>query len=585
MLVGHGKQLLKPETIELMFSDQLNGAGGGFRFGLGFAIKEIELGTGDAKRKAKEVSWGGYASTDFRIVPDEGLFQIFFRQRVPSQHGLASQTFPIIYRGLSTAKVSDSGGDRDLPRASWPQFRGVNSSGIATGPAPPIEFGPGTNELWKTPVAAGHSSPCISGDRIFLTTFDESSKELAVVCLDKETGETRWRRSVPTEKIEKGHPSFNPASSSPACDGDRVVAYFGSFGLICFDLDGAKLWEVPMPLAKSFGGNAASPIIVGDRVILYRGCYVDHFLLAVDKETGDELWRVPQDEPFTGEMACTACPIVASDKLIVHTARSLQAFNLNNGEQIWETKCATTATSTPVIAGDQVIVAAWNKMGEPALRPEFPSFDELLERHDEDKSGSIGSGEFPELWIFHRPDGAEAPMNGAKIGFKRTDSDQDGNIDRDEWERTLEGIKRFRAGYQNHGILTVPIESRGVVDTQSVRTLETEGIPEVPSPLFDGKYIYFVKNGGVLTCIDHQTGDRVYRMRTRGRGTHYASPLIAEDKLFTVAGDGKITVIQLGPEPKILAVNDMKASVYATPAIVGGVLYVRTHRSLHAFGE
>lgn len=467
----------------------------------------------------------------------------------------------------------------------WPQFRGVNSSGIATGPAPPIEFGPNKNELWRTPLAAGHSSPCICGDRIFLTTFEQRSKKLAVVCLDRNTGKIRWQRIVPTKEIEKGHPSFNPASSSPACDGERVVAYFGSFGLVCFDVAGEKLWEIPMPLAKSFGGNAASPIIAGDRVILYRGCYVDHFLLAVDKETGKELWRVHQDEPFTGEMASTACPIVVGDKLITHTVRSLQAFDITSGEQIWIAKCATTATSTPIVSGDEVIVAAWNKLGEPALRPSFPNFEQLVKEHDQDGNGTIGREEFPELWIFHRPEGAEAPMNGAKINFRRTDSDGNGQIDAQEWASQIRGIEKFRQAYSTHGILAVPLDSHGVVDVDSVRTLETQGIPEVPSPVSDGRHLYFVKNGGILTCLDLATGDRVYRTRTRGRGTHYASPLIADDKLFTVSGDGQISVLKLGAKPNVLAVNDMQEPVYATPAIVDGILYVRTHSALYAFGK
>ena len=152
---------------------------------------------------------------------------------------------------------------------------------------------------------------------------------------------------MPTDQIEKGHPSFNPASSTPACDGQRVAAYFGSFGLICFDMDGKELWNFKMPLARSFAGNATSPVIVGDRVILYRGTYVDHFLLAVDKRSGKELWRMPQDESFTSEMACTACPIVAGDKVIVHTVRSIQAFDISTGQRIWVAKCNTTATSTP----------------------------------------------------------------------------------------------------------------------------------------------------------------------------------------------------------------------------------------------
>ncbi|MBC8876661.1 MAG: serine hydrolase [Planctomycetes bacterium] len=95
-----GKQLLKPDTIRLMFTDQLNGVAGGFRFGLGFAIAEVEIGSGESARKRSQYSWGGYASTDFRLVPEERLFQIVVRQRVPSSHELANRLFPIIYRGM-----------------------------------------------------------------------------------------------------------------------------------------------------------------------------------------------------------------------------------------------------------------------------------------------------------------------------------------------------------------------------------------------------------------------------------------------------------------------------------------------------
>lgn len=75
--------------------------------------------------------------------------------------------------------------------ADWPQFRGPNSAGIATGPAPPVEFGPGKNELWRVSVKSGHSSPCVVGDVIFLTTYDEQQKQLAVICIDRASGETR----------------------------------------------------------------------------------------------------------------------------------------------------------------------------------------------------------------------------------------------------------------------------------------------------------------------------------------------------------------------------------------------------------
>ncbi|MHC4403232.1 MAG: outer membrane protein assembly factor BamB family protein, partial [Planctomycetota bacterium] len=457
-------------------------------------------------------------------------------------------------------------------RADWPQFRGPNSAGVANGATVPIEFGPGKHELWSLPLDSGHSSPCIVGDSIFLTTYDGDRERLEVVCIARDEGVIRWRRHVPTEEMETGHPSFNPASSTPASDGERVVAYFGSFGLICFDVGGEKLWDISMPLAKSFAGNATSPAIVDDRVILYRGNYVDHFLLAIDKETGKQLWKVQQDEPFVGELACTSCPIVANDKLIVHSARALQAFEISSGREIWVAKCATTATSTPVLAGEEVIVAAWNKMGEPALRPAFPSFEELIAAHDKDNDKLISRDELPRLMVFHRPEGAEAPQNGAALRFSAADKNQDGEITADEWDLQLRQLGDFRARYDTHGMLAVRIDSQGMVDPEQIRTLERQGIPEVPSPLFHDGFIYFVKNGGVLTCLELETGKRAYRMRTRGTGTHYASPIIADGKLFCTAGNGRITVLSLGPKPKILAVNDMGDGTYATPAIVEGTL-------------
>lgn len=467
----------------------------------------------------------------------------------------------------------------------WPQFRGVNSSGIAVDDIP-VEFGPGQKELWHIDIGPGHSSPVVVGDSIFLTTFDKARKQLSVVRIAKSDGKIIRTRSVTVGEFEKWHhPSFNPASSTVACDDECVVAYFGSFGLICFDFAGEERWRIEMPPAKSYAGNAASPMIAGDKVILYRGNQVDHFLLAVNKKTGDGIWKVPQDEPFAMELACTSCPIIKDNILIAHTARSVQAFDVNTGERIWVTKCATTATSTPVLAGDEVIVAAWNKMGEPALRPKFPSFEELVQKHDDDENKLISRDEFPKLWIFHRPEGAEAPQNGAPMRFQGADKNKDGEIDVDEWNGVLKGIAKFREGYKTHGLLAIPINSKGVVGSGEVRTLATRAIPEVPSPLVHDGIVYCVKNSGLLSCIELKTGELLSKVRTRGKGTHYASPIISGNRLYSTAGDGTISVLSLGPKPKILAVNKMDGRTYATPAVSDSVLFVRTHKRLYAFAK
>ena len=480
---------------------------------------------------------------------------------------------------LSAVRIAGAGAGDE-----WSQFRGPNSSGVAGPASVPVEFGPGHNALWQVAAGPGHS-PCLFKSSIFLTTFDRANNTVSVVSRNVETGALNWQTDFSVRRFEKGHPSFNPASSSPACDGDLVVAYFGSYGLVCLEHDGRVRWEKKLPLTKSFGGNATSPIIAGDRVILYRGNYVDHYLVAYDASSGDELWRVPQSETFTGEMACTACPIVVDEKLIVHSARSVQAFHVSSGELIWSVKCATTATSTPVLVGNEVIVAAWNKMGEPALRPKFPDFAALLQDRDQNSDGFISRKEFPVLWIFHRPEGAEAPMNGGTVRFDRADRNQDGQLDAAEWSRQVASLEKYRAGYNQHGLLAIPLDASGPLSKDSVRTLATQSIPEVPSPVSDGTYVYLVKNGGVLTCLDVKTGRRVYRIRTRGRGTHYASPFIADGKLFTISGAGKISVLSLGPDPQTLATNDMQEDVYASPAVANGVIFVRTHSKLYAFGE
>ena len=471
-------------------------------------------------------------------------------------------------------------------QANWPQFRGNNGSGLAPGPAP-VNFGPGTNELWKLEVGTGHSSPCAAGDVIYLTSCDTTAKTLSVLAVGRATGQLLWRQTIKPGTFEQArHPSFNVASSSPATDGERVVAYFGSYGLLCFDTQGNKQWELKLPPAKSFSGNAVSPIIAGDRVILYRANYLDHFLLAVDKVTGKTLWKKPQAGQFSGDQACTATPVVKDGLVIVHGMRSVRAFSLESGEPVWQSHCKTSGTSSPIIVGNEVIVGTWNQTGEPALVPVFPSFAQLIENHDSDMDGRISPRELPKLMYFHRAAGTEAPMNGHPLRFKDADSDKNQAIDADEWNRLLTRTADSRKRNVPHGLVAIPVASKGVLKAEQLRYLARRDIPEVPSPIVHQGRVYLIKNGGVLTCIDLKSGERLYRLRTGATGTHYASPVIAGNRLYIAAGNGEVTVLDLsGEKAEVVASNDMGDGTFATPAIVDGVLYIRTHTTLYAFGE
>src|SRR6516162_1760754 len=150
---------------------------------------------------------------------------------------------------------------------SWPQFRGPNCSGIGVQANPPVLVSPTNGILWSIDVPWSPSSPSIWGERLFLATFDQG--ELQTRCYDLRDGKLLWTCGVKPEKLEAYHTTDNsPAAPTPATDGKRVVSYFGSFGLICFDLKGRELWRHPLSVAMSGGGfgTGTSPIIAGGLV-------------------------------------------------------------------------------------------------------------------------------------------------------------------------------------------------------------------------------------------------------------------------------------------------------------------------------
>jgi len=105
----------------------------------------------------------------------------------------------------------------------------------------PSEFGDGEERLWRAELPPGISTPCICGDSIFITTFVAETKELATVALDQAMGKIRWKQVVPTQTLEAFHRVGSPAASSPACNGSQVFSFFGSYGMLCYDLNGTLL--------------------------------------------------------------------------------------------------------------------------------------------------------------------------------------------------------------------------------------------------------------------------------------------------------------------------------------------------------
>ena len=131
---------------------------------------------------------------------------------------------------LATMTINTSATAQKSEPVTWPNFRGINCSGIASPDQdPPVTFGPDKNVLWKISLPGGHSSPCIWGDRIYISGYQEEGKLLEMLCIDRKSGKIKWQNSITVDAFEKFHPESNPATATPATDGERVYFYFCSF--------------------------------------------------------------------------------------------------------------------------------------------------------------------------------------------------------------------------------------------------------------------------------------------------------------------------------------------------------------------
>jgi outer membrane protein assembly factor BamB len=461
--------------------------------------------------------------------------------------------------------------------SDWPQFRGPNSSGVAASDAaPPVKFGA---SKWKTPVPVGHSSPSVWGDRIFLTSFDPSStdtaKKLELFCISAKTGAILWKHAAPAPQIEETHVVSNPATASPAVDERRVYAYFSSYGVMAFDHEGQPQWTAPIPMPKTHHGSGASPVLVGDLLILNHDAMQGGYLLALNRSTGKVAWKQLYS---TERVESYSTPIVWHDQLILHRAGVIESYQVSNGARLWSMPENTSGASTPVAADDVIYVSSWNNLGEDDQRPALPDFASMLKLYDKNGDGAISEAEFPEKLVFTARPGLETIPNSQNYVFFRTvDRNRDGIVDAPEWEAFRNRVSTMAT---DHGLLAIRVKE----DKPQVIWRENTSIPEVPSPLLYKGRLFLVRNGGVATCLEAATGKVIYRARVGAPGAYFASPIAADGRVYLASSEGVVTVIAAdGDQLRVLSRNEIGEDIIATPAISGASIYVRTLRNLYSF--
>ena len=283
---------------------------------------------------------------------------------------------------LAIALPAVADGDDATPEIEryWPQWRGPLGTGVAPHADPPLHWSEDSNIRWKVALpGSGHSTPIVWGDRVFVTTaipygdrveprpetapgaHDNApvlyQHAFAVLAISRTDGSVIWQRTLNRQLPRKGgHYTASFASNSPVTDGELLFAFFGSHGLYCLNMDGALQWKADLGAmrTKHGHGEGSSPVLHANALVVNWDHEGQSFVLALDKRTGKQLWKVARDE-----VTSWATPIVIEHagraQLIISGTDRIRGFDLSTGSLIWECGgLSANIVATPVAADGMV---------------------------------------------------------------------------------------------------------------------------------------------------------------------------------------------------------------------------------------
>lgn len=277
-----------------------------------------------------------------------------------------------------------------LHAGDWPAWRGPSANGISSETNLPINWSPEENVRWKIALPGpGNSTPIILGDRIFLTQATNKGTKRSLMCFERSEGKNVWTKSVSFTETEPTHATNPYCSASPVTDGERIVVSHGSAGLYCYDLEGNELWKRDFGPCHHIWGNAASPVIHGELVYLNFGPGERTFLVAVDKKTGSDVWKVEEQGGRLGDkgqpewIGSWSTPVVARigsrDEVILSWPGFVKSYQPKSGELLWQ--CAGLSKdkstdklvyTTPLVTNDVVVAMGGYSNAWLGLRPTTP---------------------------------------------------------------------------------------------------------------------------------------------------------------------------------------------------------------------
>ena len=261
--------------------------------------------------------------------------------------------------------------------ANWPAWRGPHGTGVCEERNLPLNWSTNENVRWRVPLPErGNSTPVIWGDRVFVTQAVDAEHRRTLMCFEKGSGKLLWKSGVTYADKELTHETNPYCSASPVTDGERVIASYGSAGLYAYDFSGKELWHRDLGKQHHIWGNAASPVIHGDLCILNVGPGERQVLVALDKKSGDEKWRVEEPGGHSGEakpgqnqrdvwIGSWTTPIVISGRdsapspsaLVMTWPKRVAVYDPATGKEKWTCRGLNPLVYTSPLYSEGVIVA------------------------------------------------------------------------------------------------------------------------------------------------------------------------------------------------------------------------------------
>lgn len=434
---------------------------------------------------------------------------------------------------------------------NWPRFRGPNGGGVAEEARNlPSEFGPATNLAWRIDAPGGRSSPVVWGDRVFITGY-EGSRGM-VVCFDVASGRKLWEQSIEGTRVERKTAPNDSASSTPVVDEQGVYVLFSGFGLAAFSPDGQERWRQPLGPFTAPHGMGSSPILAGGAVVVVADQVGDSYIAAFEATTGKQRWKTARPNLVGGY----ATPVLHGAEIVTSGPMEMVAYALETGERRWSMpKVGVMPIASPICVGNRVF----------AYNDAVPQFEQIAVqmKADKDGDGKISPDEFPD-----------PAFKEAVRAIDRVYGNGDGAIDQAEWDGALKLMRAMNT--------CIAVDLEGEQPRELWRTSQL--LTEAACPLLYDGSLYMVKTGGLLTLMDPASGQIQRRDRVSGLGEKcFASPVAGDGKIYLVNESGKVAVLASGKDWHVLAVNDLAENCYSTPAIVQGIIIVRSEHHLWAF--